>query len=500
MESRRWLLKAGMALGLSSSVVEQAAAQAPQVRTRQDVKTFSQDQARVAALRAGVAKMKAVSAASPDDPGGWNYWASIHGVTEEPPTSLQPIYAQCDHTWITPQQSYIAAHFLSWHRAYLFFFESMLKAAAASAGAATPFELPYWNWYVDGTIPAVFTEGSAATNSLWHDRASVQLDPTALKRDFYKQKALLPSVGGLFANSFSVPLEMNPHGAVHGVVGGDMGAVDTSARDPIFWLHHANIDRLWTAWTRFGGGQANPGPNTPWGKSRFKFDVANKMNATASAIADSETGLGYRYDNYAIGPGAVIVAAAPRSIRSVQGLAVVEAPVSATPGGPARRDLSRTPPIVLRDDIVAIDLKMASPARKGLAALAGAAPSSAQGALVVVRGLKVAPSAKRGGFSYAVSVALPDQPAREVRLAEINTFTLSSRGHGAHHGHGAPAGDGVDLELPLKDALKALGVTSAARLEGGLRVYFRPAQSLGGGPSDPVSVTSVTLVSEGAKP
>jgi tyrosinase-like protein len=30
---------------------------------------------------------------------------------------------------------------------------------------------------------------------------------------------------------------------------GDLGSPATAARDPIFWLHHANIDRLWVRWT-----------------------------------------------------------------------------------------------------------------------------------------------------------------------------------------------------------------------------------------------------------
>jgi tyrosinase len=28
-------------------------------------------------------------------------------------------------------------------------------------------------------------------------------------------------------------------------VGGDMASVPSAAYDPIFYLHHANIDRLW---------------------------------------------------------------------------------------------------------------------------------------------------------------------------------------------------------------------------------------------------------------
>jgi tyrosinase len=60
------------------------------------------------------------------------------------------------------------------------------------------------------------------------------------------------------AGSFSI-LEGMPHNNVHNCIGG-VGAVDPgpygnmtnflSPVDPIFFLHHANMDRLWDVWTR----------------------------------------------------------------------------------------------------------------------------------------------------------------------------------------------------------------------------------------------------------
>ena len=38
------------------------------------------------------------------------------------------------------------------------------------------------------------------------------------------------------------------HDSIHGWVGGDMGAIATAAFDPVFWAHHAMIDRLWYLW------------------------------------------------------------------------------------------------------------------------------------------------------------------------------------------------------------------------------------------------------------
>jgi tyrosinase len=47
----------------------------------------------------------------------------------------------------------------------------------------------------------------------------------------------------------------NIHDNLHGAIGGrgHMGALDVSAFDPVFWLHHTNVDRLWAIW-----GSLNP--------------------------------------------------------------------------------------------------------------------------------------------------------------------------------------------------------------------------------------------------
>ena len=44
-------------------------------------------------------------------------------------------------------------------------------------------------------------------------------------------------------NNFSSSLE-NIHDQIHVLVGGDMVVVDRTAFDPIFWLHHCNVDRF----------------------------------------------------------------------------------------------------------------------------------------------------------------------------------------------------------------------------------------------------------------
>ncbi len=34
--------------------------------------------------------------------------------------------------------------------------------------------------------------------------------------------------------------------------------LNTSLNDPVFWLHHANIDRLWSQWEQIHGEQYQP--------------------------------------------------------------------------------------------------------------------------------------------------------------------------------------------------------------------------------------------------
>ena len=51
---------------------------------------------------------------------------------------------------------------------------------------------------------------------------------------------------------FSDALE-DIHDQVHGWVSGDMGVIGTAAFDPIFWSHHAMIDRIWWLWQARNG-------------------------------------------------------------------------------------------------------------------------------------------------------------------------------------------------------------------------------------------------------
>ncbi len=57
-------------------------------------------------------------------------------------------------------------------------------------------------------------------------------------------------------------IELVPHGLVHvslGGPGGDMTQMH-SANDPIFWLHHSNVDRIWWEWQNSGNRRDSRSP------------------------------------------------------------------------------------------------------------------------------------------------------------------------------------------------------------------------------------------------
>ena len=59
-------------------------------------------------------------------------------------------------------------------------------------------------------------------------------------------------------SGFNQTLDFGLHGNVHVFTGNSqgMGQVPWAANDPIFWMHHCNIDRIWMSWNN--AGHANP--------------------------------------------------------------------------------------------------------------------------------------------------------------------------------------------------------------------------------------------------
>jgi hypothetical protein len=164
--------------------------------------------------------------------------------------------------------------------------------------------LPYWD-YTDPanlTMPAEFTmptyvdpAGEAQPNPLYETRRAPgwltppvhSLDPDLTNID----KALpIPlffdtlDAAGKKVPGYQSTIEGGVHGNIHCAVMDCpvpvMGAVGYSSNDPIFYLHHANIDRMWDCWTNIAG-HKNPDDPTYLGKT-FSYIDASGMEVTKS--------------------------------------------------------------------------------------------------------------------------------------------------------------------------------------------------------------------------
>jgi len=118
-----------------------------------------------------------------------------------------------------------------------------------------------------------------------------------------------PTVGSGFGGGKTSPqhffgaageLEFTPHNIVHSLIGGWMGDPNMAALDPIFWLHHCNIDRLWEVWLLRGGGRANPNDASWQTSTSFKF---HNENGTVVSLTGHQVNtasqLFYRYEDSA---------------------------------------------------------------------------------------------------------------------------------------------------------------------------------------------------------
>ncbi|KAJ9081122.1 hypothetical protein DSO57_1018144 [Entomophthora muscae] len=157
-----------------------------------------------------------------------------------------------------------SAVFLPWHRHFLHIFQKEIRKVDPSV------VVPYWDWTRNSNEPhksRVFEwlgsdgVGKERCVKLGGKPLEVMIDdngvnPHCLRRKFdlggklsafmgtsgikkiLKQRAFWP---------FAERLEAQPHASPHDNLGGDMGSM-SSPNDPLFWLHHAMVDRIYTSW------------------------------------------------------------------------------------------------------------------------------------------------------------------------------------------------------------------------------------------------------------
>jgi Common central domain of tyrosinase len=259
-------------------------------RKRLSITTFSKDADLVAAMRRGVSAMKALP---PGDPSSWWWHGAVHhldinrvpdfprNATMPSPAEIKRYWRQCPHGI----NSFTPDEFLGWHSAYLIHFENALIARSGLNGWA----LPFWNYENpnERKLPEIFRVANIKVDDQWKESAAGTLKSNPLfeplrRRDLADGRGTLAdsavdisgfsklndfrgiagadSVGGSVSGMGA--LDALPHGQVHVAIGrngrpdgspGLMGSIPTAAFDPIFWVHHANIDRLWRQWLCVSG-------------------------------------------------------------------------------------------------------------------------------------------------------------------------------------------------------------------------------------------------------
>jgi len=254
--------------------------------------------------------IKALQARALTDPTSWTYQGAVHGRTGPVPPGA--VWNQCQHgSW----------YFLPWHRMYLYYFERIIRAEVIAQGGPADWALPFWDYENPGqaALPPAFREPAMPDGSAnplritqrsagWNNGAQLPAGATssAAAMNFVVfTPPPAPGFGGgrtspqHFFNLFG-ELEFTPHNDVHSLIGGFMGNPNLAALDPIFWLHHSNIDRLWSVWLGLGGGRVNP-PDTQWRAQSFVFhdETGAQVQLTGDAVLDTAGQLGYTYEGVA---------------------------------------------------------------------------------------------------------------------------------------------------------------------------------------------------------
>lgn len=253
--------------------------------TRLEITEFSEDASLVAAFRGAVAALRGVTDAQKTT--SYDYWHNSHWMARgTPPRSMETVWNQCRHR---------VSYFFGWHRGFLAYFERAVQRLSGNP----KFALPYWDYYNNPKLPKIFADPQLSDGSpnplYWKRRRGSRISGLSY-RPFEPSVTSFPFGPG---DTYETIIEPNPHGHVHDQVGGSMGRVPTAAADPIFWVHHSNIDRYWSAWIAAGGARHMPPPDQLWWEQTFFYNVNRTWRASVREMNDTKR-LGYVYSDLAL--------------------------------------------------------------------------------------------------------------------------------------------------------------------------------------------------------
>lgn len=213
---------------------------------------------------------------------GWyNDFVNIHGDMTHNMHTCNMMTGQCTLLG--------AYRFLAWHRVYLLKIEQKLKEIDKKNF------IPYWKWSENKRFPTWLAD--LLPKNLINRNGEIY----SVERKLEKPSSELPSKEDIKSRlsiknyrEFTLAIEgtqpFGAHNAVHMWVDGTMATMYSPA-DPIFWLHHAECDRLWYLWQ-----MKNPDQHPPLLGSDAIMDPWNLKYKDVSNIGE----LDYEYSDLKI--------------------------------------------------------------------------------------------------------------------------------------------------------------------------------------------------------
>lgn len=433
------------------------------VRVRHDARSYEGREMLASYARAVRAMQSAIEEG---DPRSWVFQWYTHAVKGSTTKAAEiariypapsPSRDLAGETWNTCQAHFPGApedNFLPWHRMFVFFFESIVREISGNP----LFTLPYWNYStcspaLRGVLPPELRMPDdpvygplfvAKRNPGVNDGQPIDegepgdpLSMAALAQCTYSPVDPLPG--------FNMGLDFGLHGNIHVLVGNtqNMGRVPWAAGDPVFWLHHCNVDRLWASWN--AAGRTNP-ERSEWLDRSFVFaDAAGTRVVATIRDFDAVAPLGYAYDQLEPVPDCPIPGR------------VIEAG-----GAGLSRERARASGLTLGGSAVRVDLRPPpGPAVTPAGAVSSIAPQGGKRLYLVARGLR---AEVQPGALYHLYLGLPadaDPAASERHLVGSVNFFAAEQHAGDGGGEAAAAEAGKFLSFDVTDLARSLDAEGA---------------------------------------
>ena len=262
-----------------------------------------------------------------DDPRSWYYQGAIHWIPDtiednqlcssytSSENDLKLAWDNCTHSEAGAEE----VHFLAWHRMYIYHLEEIIRELSGM----DEFAIPYWAYtnkdLADKVLPEIFRD---STSNLFEPARWARLNQGFPINPETAGSALDLTLNMQYTDYqlFNSNTDAAPHGFMHGYIGnanklrsplydniitqgesrtGLMGSVPTAGFDPVFWLHHSNIDRIYQQWTNSENGTLITEQmldNPAWGYVFFD-GKGEKVEYTMGEVREVLYKLDYKYDD-----------------------------------------------------------------------------------------------------------------------------------------------------------------------------------------------------------